>query len=271
MLPIKKIYVDTRLKAPDSRSDSDFFIDLPTTFLMPDDCGFYIEEVCIPHSWYTVEEGINDQLSFTMGPSNEDVTVPPGVYSVTALGAAIATGMSNKAISAGLVPGAGPHFTHEYNNLKQTITIQLTNSLHSFTILTDAELKVDGNTAVLARSINGLIKNYTSKPVNNSPFVSGYIDLNPMRNVYLNCSGLGNFNTVTLTGNRNVVKKIPVNAGPGDVIFDQNVTGMDYLDCSGQTLSRISFRLTDAYNRIVNLHGNHFSFSIVFSRVQDGK
>ena len=70
MPPIKKIYIDTRLKAPDSRSDSDFFIDLPTTFLMPEDCGFYIDDVCLPHSWYTVEEGFNDSLCF-------GISVPP--------------------------------------------------------------------------------------------------------------------------------------------------------------------------------------------------
>ena len=50
MLPIKKIYIDTRFKSSDSRSDSDFKIDLPTTLLMPEDTGFYIDDVCIPHT-----------------------------------------------------------------------------------------------------------------------------------------------------------------------------------------------------------------------------
>ena len=27
---------------------------------MPDNSVFYISDVCIPHSWYTVEQGIND-------------------------------------------------------------------------------------------------------------------------------------------------------------------------------------------------------------------
>ena len=83
-------------------------------------------------------------------------------------------------------------------------------------------------------------------------------------------SGLGNFNTMTITGSRNVIKKVPVSAGHGDVIFDQVVTGMDYLDCSRQTLSRISFKLIDIFGRVLNLHNNHTSFSIVFSRVQNG-
>ena len=90
-----------------------------------------------------------------------------------------------------------------------------------------------------------MLNNYTSKGMNNSPFVSGYIDLIPIRNLYLSCSGLGNFNTMTLSGNRNVAKKIPLNAGPGEIIFNQVVAGMDYLDCSGQTLSRTSFQFGD--------------------------
>ena len=41
MLPIKKIYIDTRFKSSDSTSDSDFRVDLPTTLLMPEDTVFY--------------------------------------------------------------------------------------------------------------------------------------------------------------------------------------------------------------------------------------
>ena len=37
MLPIKKIYIDSRFKSSDSASDSDFKIDLPISFLMPED------------------------------------------------------------------------------------------------------------------------------------------------------------------------------------------------------------------------------------------
>ena len=92
----------------------------------------------------------------------------------------------------------------------------------------------------------------------------------PYRNVYMTSSGIGNFNTMSVAGDRNIIKKIPVNAGHGEVIFDQTITGMDYLDCSRQTLSRISFQLRDVFGNIINLNGNHIFFSIVFSRVQDG-
>ena len=120
------------------------------------------------------------------------------------------------------------------------------------------------------KTLNTLLKNFTQKAYDATSLLSGYVDMYPLRNIYMTSSGLGNFNTMSVTGDRNIIKKIPVNAGHGEVIFDQTVTGMDYLDCSHQTLSRISFQLKDIFGKTINLHGDHMSFSIVFSRVQDG-
>ena len=115
------------------------------------------------------------------------------------------------------------------------------------------------------KTINKVLQNFTPSWHNNAnPYVSGFVDLFPIRNLYLTCSGLGNFNTMSVSGDRSIVKKIPVNAGYGEMIFDQSVVGIDYLDCSHQTLSRVGFQLKDVFGRVVDLHGNHFSFPIVF-------
>ena len=263
MLPIKKIYIDTRFRSSDSASHSDFSIDLPTTFLMPEDTGFYIDDVCIPHSFYTIEEGVNDRLQFVyVDNTTRTVTIPEGYYNITTLASAIADGMN---AAMGGPPVVVPEVNLKTNTLKISLAPNYTTA--QFRIYTDSEIT---SLSTKNRSINSLLKNFVSKGMNNSPFVSGYIDLVPIRNIYLSCSVLDNFNTMTLSGNRNIVKNIPVNAGPGEIIFDQTVTGMDYLDCSSQALSRISFQLRDAYGRSINLRGNRFSFSIVFSQVQNG-
>jgi hypothetical protein len=137
-----------------------------------------------------------------------------------------------------------------------------------FEILTDAQLKALNINA--NQSINNVLRNFTPSVHDSSnPYVSGFVDLFPIRNLYLTCSGLGNFNTMSVSGDRSIVKKIPVNAGYNEMIFDQSVVGIDYLDCSHQTLSRIGFQLKDVFGHVVNLHGNHVSFSIVFSRIQE--
>ena len=267
MLPIKKIYIDSRCKSSDSVSDSDFHIDLPTTFLMPDDTGFYIDDVCIPHTWYPIEKGVNNWLicRIVNYAFQRELQIPEGNYTVKDLGETIASMMSHAANLGAVV------LESVYDNKTNSITIKQTVGHESieFEIWTDKMLE-QISSPYAGKTVNSILKNNVQKYFNNAPFVSGYVDMYPLRNIYMTSSGLGNFNTMTITGNRNVIKKVPVSAGHGDVIFDQVVTGMDYLHFSRQTLSRISFKLIDIFGRVLNLHNNHISFSIVFSRVQNG-
>ena len=61
-LPIKKIFVDSRYRTIDSASDSDFRVQLGRNMFLPDDCIMHIESVVIPHTWYTIEQGVNDGM-----------------------------------------------------------------------------------------------------------------------------------------------------------------------------------------------------------------
>jgi hypothetical protein len=53
-LEIKKVYVDTRFKTDDSKSDTDFTVQLPKTFNVPDDVVCYIDDITLPVSWATI-------------------------------------------------------------------------------------------------------------------------------------------------------------------------------------------------------------------------
>ena len=191
--------------------------------------------------------------------------MPPGTYNTANLGVAIAIAMNNAF-------ALGDRFESAYSASTNKITIKLLDSIKAisaFLIYTDVEFK-QISPSLVVRSMNTTLKNTVLKAYDNTDHVTGYIDIFPIRNIYMTASGLGNFNTMSVAGDRNIVKKIPVNAEHGQVIFDQTVTGMDYLDCSRQTLSRLSFALRDVFGTVLELNGNHVSFSIVFSRVQDG-
>ena len=115
---------------------------------------------------------------------------------------------------------------------------------HVFELLTDAQAITAGYPTPLY-SINAVLKNTTADNyVHICPFISGHIDLLPFRNVYITCSGLGSFNTMSVSGERQIIKKVQINAGYGEVIFGSS-NGLDYLDCSQQTLSRLEFQLKD--------------------------
>ena len=56
---------------------------------MPEDTGFYIDDVCIPHTWYPVEAGRNAQLVVTYDFSTHFISIESGNYNVKDLGVAI--------------------------------------------------------------------------------------------------------------------------------------------------------------------------------------
>jgi hypothetical protein len=239
-------------------SDTNFYVDLPINLMMPDNTGFYIDDVAIPVSWYVIDAGRNDNFYFRVTDTYHRALITPGNYSLVTL-------------NEELVKHMNEQYSNMFNsapNVKSN-TVQIEAKIDvPFEIMTNEQIKeVNGYSNA---TVNDILRN-TIPRVNGlgNPYVSGYVDLFPIRNLYLSCSGLGNFNTMSVNGERSIVKKIPVNAGYNEMIFDQSVVGIDYLDCSHQTLSRIGFQLKDVFGRVIDLHGNHFSFSIVFSRIQE--
>ena len=124
MLPIKKIYIDTRQKTADSASHSDFSVDLPTTYLMPDDTGFYVEDICIPIAWWTIEEGVNDMLLWGLQAETTQLgtypqsQMPAGNYTTEELGITMVKQMN------GHFSFTAPRFASEYRKATNSIVIK---------------------------------------------------------------------------------------------------------------------------------------------------
>ena len=98
----------------------------------------------------------------------------------------------------------------------------------------------------------------------NTPFLSRYINLNSIRNIYITSPNLGNYNTIGPNGERSIIKKVPVDSDFNFMIFNNVLTGLDHLDCSKQTLRQLEFKLQDVSGNVIDLHGAHVSFSIIF-------
>ena len=64
MLPVRKIYIDSRFRSSDSISSTDFKVDLPTTYYMPENTALFITDLCIPVSWYMIDANRNNKLYF---------------------------------------------------------------------------------------------------------------------------------------------------------------------------------------------------------------
>ena len=53
---IQKIYIDTRFRTKNSKSETDFSIELPRSFNVPNGVTAYIDDIVIPVSWSTIDE-----------------------------------------------------------------------------------------------------------------------------------------------------------------------------------------------------------------------
>ena len=75
-----------------------------------------------------------------------------------------------------------------------------------------------------------------------NPFV-GFLNMNPINNLYLHSSSLGNLNNVGCRNENTIIKKIAVTAGYNNVVFNNITVFNDYNSCSGQTSKKIDFQL----------------------------
>ena len=181
MLPIKKIYIDIRFMSSDSESSSNFKVDLPTTVTLPEDTVFYIDDICIPHSWYTIDEERNNKFYFKIGSTSYVKTVPSGNYSTITLNAILValmnsvqnTHAANTNISGNTVGISTSTTTSNQSYIVDAV--QYTNAL-TFEILTDNQIK-SLNYPAPVQSINNYLNNNVSKVNNNaSPYVSPYVN-----------------------------------------------------------------------------------------------
>ena len=86
----------------DSASQTDFKIDLPTTYYIPDNTGKFITDISIPVSWYTIDSGRNNQfyVGVTVANGSQQLltgTIAPGSYTITTLADANSQATNSKA------------------------------------------------------------------------------------------------------------------------------------------------------------------------------
>ena len=262
-LPIKKIYIDTRFKTKDSKSHSDFSIQLPSSYYMPKNTVFYIDSLCVPVSFYGVQKNRNNLFFFSInGGVLQQYELPEGNYKADLLIAALVNAIN--AIRANTVTG---EFNIELNYIALTIAAGV-----NLVIPTDEELLSTYSKSYPVNSINDVLRNVVKNQVYNSTtkFQVDYCDFFPIRNLFLTSSNLGNHNTIHAgTGASNIIKVVSVNTGYNGLLIDHQVLGSDYLDCSGQSLNLLSFKLTNAFGSTIDLNGNHFSFTIIFSKLSE--
>jgi hypothetical protein len=267
MLEIKKVYIDTRFKT-DGNSDSDFYIELPLSLNIPDKCICYVDDIVLPVSWNMIDSR-NDKLYLTYNNSGvvteRTLILESGNYNGITFASALQS-LINSLLSEFSTP-----VEITYDNINNKITILLidnradkSNELH-IAILSDVEASELFTIPISSvKSLNGVLMLKDTTIIYSGILFKSYLDMYTTRNLYLVSSALGSYNTISNFNCDVIIKKIPVRYGYNEMLFDSSEAGYDYLDLSKRTLKRIDFKLQDAFGNIINLNGNHFSFSLIF-------
>ena len=270
-LKFVKCHIDSRFK--ESGTHSSFQYTLAEPFNTPEGCVVYVDNVSIPHSWYSVDVWNNSLYIAEFGSSYSvrKVTIPSNSYTATTLKIGI-----SDALNANRPSGIGAYTVVHTPSTNKIAISSDPNVGSTFHILTDDEIKFYDQALLQInkgdpQSFNGVLRNregfqgsraqdYTYS----SLYTSGSIDILAHHNVYIH-SSLSSFNTLGPNGASDIICKVPVNANYGVVLNHNSSGSQDYQAIGKRTLSTIFFSLRDAYGHEIDLQGASWSLSLVFA------
>ena len=248
----------------------------------PANTVFYCDDISAPFSWTSIESGLNSRLYLHVVDDNFIpsetrsfiISISDGNY----IGSDLATELQTKLNAALQTFEPSTIFEVAYFAKTNTIRIATSEDRIKFYILTPDDLKdkLDGsftlnydiNNPRDCNEVLGNLEGISREYGKTIPFVSNFINMQPIRNIYIH-SSLGSFQTVALRPNgydNTIIKHVPVNANFNEMIYCDTVVVNDWLDCSGMTLRKIDFRLCNSRGDIIPLHGVNMSFSRVFAK-----
>ena len=278
-LTYKKVYVNSKYRVSDSRSTSDFKIELQDTFEIPENTIMQVHEVAIPNAWYSINTN-NQNLYFRhqilppatpQGITYRRIEIPVGNYTAPELATAIQAQLNTFFDSGGRTDS----YSAIYDTLTNKIIISSNYSEVVFIPLTDADVppvagsfsnSVDVSNLNSINEVLGFTTTVGDAFTSSAPWTTGFINLLTYPDVYISCPELSNNNFHSPSAFSNaVIKKIPVNAPFAGIISDSyGITEYDYINVSKRNIKRLTFRITDGAGNVIDLNNVHITFSLLF-------
>ena len=242
-----------------------------------------IHEVSIPHSCFSIQKGFNDNFYYQLDPNgaNPDIivyrvfSIDKGNYSGAEFAERIPFWLSMYFDTRNPDATRTDTSTVTYDTRLNKITIAVNYTNLIFNVFTEAEAIANQNefTGIDVNnlhSINKVLNIVDTSPAHGIalPFVSGFLDLIPAKNLYLHCDEISNYNQLTVADISSIVKKINVSVPYLGIVTDNETNDFDYTDVSHKILRRLNFRFSDEFNKTVNVNNVECSFSLTFSGIK---
>ena len=278
-LVYKKIFVDSKYRLPNSKSSSDFIIELNENVELPEGTRLHVVDISLPTSFKTTEIGFYEYL-YVMIFDNSDVFVKNfriylgnKIYFSEQLCFDIHAGLNTNTEDL----NAGGIFNYAYSSSTRTVEFSIKDGLnYKVKIPTDEELsnyvnnQWDTNSSNYNSndplSINYLLSNYiASSPL--TVWTSSYLNLVPFRYLFISSAALSDYRySAPNTYSSSIIKKVLISQQLGGIVNDAGSSlSEDYIDLSNRNLKRLDFRITDETGKVMNLYNINVQFALLLS------
>ena len=249
MVPINKIYIDSRHKTTSSNSDSDFDVQLKEAINLPDNCVCVVSDVTLKNTISTIEP-FNENIYVRVNKVDKTIKLDNRNYDIKDLGAYITARINDKYRSEeNYTPF---EFIEDVYNTKILIAPRGGNTLRIFT---DDELKINNINwkgeyydKFNLKSINSVLGNYGTSITHTStiPYISERVSLQPLDYVLLSSFSLGYTSYGSREGERHIIKKISL-MPYGEISSMQFFDVSDCIPVHKMSLTRLKFLVTDPF------------------------
>ena len=277
-LVYKKIFIDSKYRNNQSKSSSDFSIELNESLELPDDTRLYITDVSIPAVWKTTEVGFYEYVYVMVFDGDTLIKnfrhyLGNKIYFAEQLCFDMLEGMTSNTTDL----SAGGIFVYSYSSATRTVEIKVKDGLsYTIKIPTDDELanyvngvwdtgtsNYDSRKPV---SINYLLSNFVpTNPI--ATWVSSYLNLVPFRYVFITSNTLSDYHySAPNSYSSSIIKKVLCTEQLGGIINDNSAPhSEDFINIGGRNLKRLDFKITNETGTVMNLYDIPVQFALLLA------
>ena len=277
-LTYKKIFIDSKYRTEQSRSSSDFSIELNENLETPEGTRMYVTDISIGAVWKSTEVGFYEYIYVMV--FNGDTLVKNfrhylgnKIYFAEQLCFDIVEGMNNNTTDL----TAGGIFVYSYSSATRTVEIKAKDGLpYTIKIPTDTELENyvngvwdTGQSNYDSRkpvSINNILSNFVpTNPI--ATWTSLYLNLVPFRYVFTTSNALSDYHySAPNSYSSSIIKKVLCTEQLGGIINDNQAPHHeDFINVGGRNLKRLDFKITDETGTVMNLYDIPVQFALLLA------
>ena len=90
------------------------------------------------------------------------------------------------------------------------------------------------------------------------------MDIAGTRVLYITSSNFGHYSSLGPRGESDIIRQVMVSEGNGSYVTDKLNHPAEFIECGGQQLQSLKFKLTDGNGQVVDMKGRSIAFSIIF-------